>query len=255
MRAELDQVVGATKRWQFSVGCTWAAAVIQARTTLGSRERGGEVLRFVVFAGITSSVGLVAYALVHYPGLRTGVVTWASMAVFLVVLFVYGTVTMSLSRGVSPEISLPRRYGLAGGLIIGGAWLAALSPPQDLKAWVAFPLVVALFGPACVAALAGRQHDDVRIGTRAALWTGIVGGLGVFIVWATTTYASAGGPYDAGTLRDFRNSHATDLTTYVVSDNLGSALVLLLLIPTFALAVGSLTAQIASRTSRIRGHE
>ena len=251
MRAELDQVVGTLKRWHFSVGCSWAAAVIRARTTLGSRERGGEVLRLLVFAGITSSVGLVAYGLVRYPGLRTGVVVWASMAVFLVVLFVYGTITISLSRGVSPEISLPRRYGLAGGLIIGGAWLAALSPPQHLKAWVAFPLAVALFGPAFVAALAGRHHHDMRIGTRAALWAGIVGGLGVFIVWVTTTYASAGGPYDAGTLHGFHSSHATDLTTYAISDNLGSALVLLLLIPTFALAVGSLTAQIASRTSRI----
>ena len=38
MRAELDQVVGAVKRWQFSVGCTWAAAAIRARTTLGSRR-------------------------------------------------------------------------------------------------------------------------------------------------------------------------------------------------------------------------
>ena len=251
MRAELDQVVGAVKRWQFSVGCTWAAAVIRARTALGSRERGGEVLRLVVFAGITSSLGLVVYGLVQYPGLRTGVVVWASMTAFLAVLFIYGTVTISLSRGDSPEISLPRRYGLAGGLIIGGAWLAALSPPHDLKAWVAVPLVVALFGPACVAALAGRQHRDVRIGTRAALWAGIVGGLGVFVVWVATTYAGAGGPYDAGTMRDFHSSHATDLTTYAISDNLGSALVLLLLIPTFALAVGSLTAQIATRTSRV----
>jgi hypothetical protein len=111
------------------------------------------------------------------------------------------------------------------------------------------PLIVALLGPACVAALAARQGNDITAGTRAALWSGIVGGLGVFIVWVTATYADNGGPYDAGVLRDFHNSHARDLATYAVSDNLGSGLVLLLLIPTVALAVGSLTARLASGPS------
>ena len=68
-------------------------------------------------------------------------------------------------------------------------------------------------------------------------------GLGVFIVWVVTTYASDGRPYDAGMIRDFHHSRASDLATYAVSDNLGSALVLLLLIPTLALAIGSLTAR------------
>ena len=61
----------------------------------------------------------------------------------------------------------------------------------------------------------------------------------------TTTYANDGRPYDAGTLRDFHHSQAHDLATYAVSDNLGSGLVLLLVIPTVAIAVGSLTARFA----------
>jgi hypothetical protein len=62
----------------------------------------------------------------------------------------------------------------------------------------------------------------------------------VFIVWTTVTYANAGGPYDSGLVNDFRKSGAHDLTTYAISDNLGSGLVLLLLIPTVAFALGSL---------------
>jgi len=68
----------------------------------------------------------------------------------------------------------------------------------------------------------------------------------VFIVWVTVTYTHAGGPYDPGLIRDFYKSGAPDLTTYGVSDNLGSGLVLLLMIPTVALALGSLTARLSA---------
>ena len=221
MRAELDQVVGRRRRWRFSLGCAWAAAVIRMRATVSSREPGGTGLRVVVFTALLAAAGLVAYGLIHYPGLRSDSHVWPAVAVFLAVLLVYAAVTLALSRGVSSRAISSRRYGLVGGVIIGGAWLAALSPAEAFKSWVALPLVVALFGPACVAALASRRSNDVATGTRAALWSGIVGGLGVFIVWVTTTYADNGRPYDAGVLRDFHNSHAPDLATYAVSDNLG----------------------------------
>jgi hypothetical protein len=95
---------------------------------------------------------------------------------------------------------------------------------------VFLPLLVALFGPAIVAAVAGRRTRDSRTGTLAALWSGLVGGLTVFIVWVSVTYANAGGPYDVGLVKDFHKSGAHDLATYAVSDNLGSGLVLLLMI-------------------------
>ena len=212
---------------------------------MGPRERGGERLRAVVFAGIAGAAGLVAYGLARYPGLRTENGVWASVALFISVLAIYGTITLALSRGMSPETVFARRYGLAGGVLVGVAWLAALAPPHVLKAWVALPLATAVLAPACIAGLAARRRDATT-GTRAALWSGIVGGLGIFVVWVTTTYARNGGPYDAGMLRDFHNSKARDLATYAVSDNLGSALVLLLLVPMLALAIGSLTAQLAS---------
>ena len=249
MRAELDRLVERRQRRRFALGCIRAAAVIRARTTLASREPGGEALRLLVFTGIAAAVGLVAYGLTHYRGLRSGFTVWASVAVFLVLLLVYAAVTLVLSRGLSPQAVSARRYGLAGGVAVAISWLLALSPTHALKGWVAVPLLVALLGPACIAALAARSGRNAATGARAALWSGIVAGLGVFVVWVTATYAEAGGPYDTGTLRDFHSSHAADIATYFVGDNLGSGLVLLLLVPAVALAVGSLTARLGAPAS------
>jgi hypothetical protein len=69
-------------------------------------------------------------------------------------------------------------------------------------------------------------------------------------VWVTATYLRDGLPYDHGLIRDFHRSGATDLATYAVSDNLGSGLMLLLLVPTVALAVGFLSARLASKATR-----
>ena len=63
-----------------------------------------------------------------------------------------------------------------------------------------------------------------------------MGGLLVFTVWMTATYARDGRPYDAQLLRDLPHSGAPDLATLAVSDALASALTLLILIPLTALA-------------------
>ena len=73
----------------------------------------------------------------------------------------------------------------------------------------------------------------------------MVGGLLVFAVWMTATYARDGRPFDAQLLRDFPRGGAPDLATLAVSDALASALPLLILIPLAALAFGSLGARLA----------
>ena len=110
------------------------------------------------------------------------------------------------------------------------------------------PLAVALVAPIVVAALAAHSSHDAGVGRAAALWSGLVGGLLVFIVYVTVTYAGDGRPYDAQTLRDFHASGARDLVTYAVADDLGGALSMLVIIPVVALALGSLTSARASAT-------
>jgi hypothetical protein len=244
MRAELDGVHGGRARWGFSLGCARASGLVRARVTLTSRERGGASLRAVVFASVVAAVALAAYGVVRYPGLPFGHDTWAYVSVFAILLVFYAGITLTLSGGATLLVAAARHYGLAGGLAIGSAWFLVLSPPDDLKNWVLAPLAVTLLGPACIAALAARSARDVTAGTRAALWSGIVGGLVSFIVWMTATYVRDGRPYDAGLLRDFHHSGSPDLATYAVRNDFGSGLTLLVLVPVVALAFGSLGARL-----------
>ena len=247
MRSELDHVRGVRARRRFSLGCVWAAGLIHARASFRRPASGAARMRALVFYGIAAALILAVYGLVEYPGLRSGGNAWASLPAFLTLLLGYAAITLALSSSRTAQAGVARRYGLAGGLTLGAAWFLIFSPGDLLKGWVILPLAVALLGPACVGALAGRSARDARIGTQAALWSGLVGGLAVFIIWVAATYLRDGRPYDPGLLRDFHRSGARDLATYAVSDDLGSGLVLLLLVPTVALALGSLSARLAAR--------
>ena len=135
------------------------------------------------------------------------------------------------------------------GLAVGAGWLLGIAAARGPQGMGLLPLLIAPWVRGA-AAVAGHRSRDWRTGTLTALWSGLVAGLTVFIVWATETYANAGGPYDAGLVKDFHSSGAHDLSTYAVSDDLGSGLVLLLLIPTIALALGSLSARVGAATRR-----
>jgi hypothetical protein len=115
------------------------------------------------------------------------------MIVFLATILAYGLLAHVLSRGVSRQSVASRRFGLVGGPAVGAGWLLGIAPPAALKGWVFLPLLIALFGPPVAAAVAGHRSRDWRTGTLAALWSGLVGGMSVFIVWAALTYANAGG--------------------------------------------------------------
>jgi hypothetical protein len=241
MRAELAHVDGSRARWQFSVGCAWAAGRIWARATATAPERVGVC---TVAAGVVASVALAAYGLTRYPEPLAGHDTWAAIAAFATLLIIYALITLALSGSATRPADTARRYGVAGGVALGCAWFLILSPPAPLKQWVLAPVGVALLGPACVAALAARSGQTVIAGTRAALWSGIVGGLLAFVVWMTATYARDGRPYDAGLLRDFHHSGSSHLATYAVRNAFGTGLLALLLIPVVALAFGSLGARL-----------
>ena len=222
MRAELHQVGGRRERWRFSFGCARASALIRVE----SREPGGAVLRAVVLAGIPAAAALAVYGLVRYPSLRSDPHAWASLAGVLALVLAYGALAMALARGTAPGALAARRWGLAAGLLTGGAWYLVLAPPVALRAWVLVPLLVALLAPACAAVIAPR----------AALWSGVVGGLVAGVAWVVAAYVHDGRPYDVGLVRDFHTSGAHDLAAYAVSGDLATGLWLLFAIPFLALA-------------------
>ena len=243
MLGELDQARERRSRWRFSLGCAWAAG----RIRLQSPEAGGACLRAVILGCAALSLALVGYGLVLYPGLRSEPNVWGAMAVFLALL-TYTGLALVLARGVSRQSIAARRFGLGGGLATGAGWLLGIAPPAALKGWVFLPLLIALIAPALATTIAGHRSGNSRTGNLTALWSGLVAGLTVFIVWTTFTYLNAGGPYDSGLVNDFRTSGRHDLPTYAVSDNLGSGLILLLLIPTVALALGTLGTRLLNAT-------
>jgi hypothetical protein len=250
MRSELAQVRGVRARWRFSAGCALAAVRIRTRLSVGRPAPGAAPARAVVLSGIGGAFVLVAYGLVRYPELRASANLWPSVAAFVAVLVAYAATTLALSSSGSQQAGVARRYGVAGGVVVGAAWFVIFSPTGLLKGWVAVPLAVVLFGPAAVSALAGRAARDARTATHAALWSGIVGGLVVFAVWVIASYVRDGRPYDGGLLQDFHRSGDSSLAAYAVGENLGSGLALLVLVPVVALALGSLTGRLAARPAR-----
>jgi hypothetical protein len=245
MLAELTGVVGARARWRFSFGCIRAVIALCTRANLTAPERGGRAVRVLVLAASATAVALAVYGLARYPGLRSGIGTWLAFATFLVIIAGYAFTALALSRGATAQARTARRYGLAAGLAIGSAWLMILAPAEVSKSLVFLPLGVALIGPLLVAYFAGRACRDARAATGAAILSGLVGGLFVFIVWVAATYSDDGRPYDAQMLRDFHRSGSHDLAAYAVGDNLGTAIGLLVIIPVVALALGSLSARLA----------
>jgi hypothetical protein len=243
MLAELCEPSDLRRRWRFSLGCVRAATAMRIRASLVGRDRGGNAMRAVLLGSVFAAGALIVYGLVRYPGLPGSTGAGSAGAGLVAMLAIDAVLLLSLLRGATPQATRARRLGLIGGIVVGVAWLVVLDP-AGLKSWVAFPLLIALACPAAVAADTARRSGPAATAagtpTAAALWTGVVGGLLVFVVWATTTYLRAGRPYDAQLVRDFDHSGAHDLATYAIAGNLDSAVGLLAVIPIVCLALGSL---------------
>jgi hypothetical protein len=247
MMSELDAARASRARWAFCLGCVRATVAMRARASLGGRRRDGDGVRVVVLVAAVAALALGGYGLVRYPLLRAGDGAWAAALVLPALLVGYVGCALGLSHGTGPAAAAARRHGLAGGILVGASWLLAMFPTASLKEWVFVPLAFAMLGPAGVAVLSVRASRDPKAATAAALWCGLVAGLLVFVIWVTATYLHDGRPFDPQLIRDFHASGARDLTTYAVGDDLGAALGMLLIIPTVALAFGSLAARLGRR--------
>lgn len=199
----------------------------------------------VVLGAVAAPLALAGYGLIRYPLRGAGDGFWPGVLTLLAVLLGYVAGALGLSRGMTPAAVRARRYGLLGGIPVGMSWLAAIFPTAPLKEWVLVPLALAMLGPASVALLTRRATRDAKAARAAGMWSGLVGGLFVFVIWVSATYLHGGRPFDPQLIRDVHASGAPDLTAYAVSDNLGAALGMLVIIPTVALAVGSLAARSA----------
>jgi hypothetical protein len=140
------------------------------------------------------------------------------------------------------------RVGVIG-LISGGAqavvWLAAA---MSLGSAASIPLLCCLpLTPIAVGVVAARGGRGRAAGRRGALVSAVVAALAVFLVLAADTVLTGGRPYDVGQLRDFAGSGYRDIATYAVSDDLGTEMVLLLLMSAVTGLFGFAGASLATR--------
>jgi hypothetical protein len=242
MAAELAQVHGRRARWRFALGCAGGTMLVPPR-----RGESGRVVIVLVTAGAAGCVGLVCYGLARYPGIVTGPRTWLILAVFAAVLAGFALAVATLARRG------PASFGLAAGLAVAAAWIIAgglaLSRGDAEPAFFWFLAVLPL-APLAAGAAAARRGRTGTEGRGGVLISAVVASLALFAVLAARALITARGPYDPGQVRDFHGSGMPSLAAYAVSDNLGTAMALMLLTFTMTAVLGCTAATVAARVLR-----
>ena len=128
---------------------------------------------------------------------------------------------------------------LAGGSIACSWFAVGFAASVGAPAPVSMALLALGPGVAAVAGAWATGRSSWRVGTQCVGLASLLAGFALFLLWGGQTVALAGRPYDPGLVRDFRTSGAPDLATYAVSDSLGSAMMLLLLVPLVSLVSGA----------------
>jgi hypothetical protein len=239
MVGELERIEKRSKRWRFSLGCLVAALLVPPR-----RADSGRLVVGLVAAVAAGCVALTSYGLVRYPGVLAGRGTWSALATFVAVLT--GLVLMTaiiVRRGGAGIVEL------AGGVAVAAVWIlvgfvAVWHSSASALSWLLLALPLSALA---VGAAGTRRGKNGTAGRQAALVTAAVAGMVLFLVLAADALMTAGGPYDAGQIQDFPQSGLPNMATYAVSDNLGTAMALLLLASTTTAVVGVIGATITAR--------
>jgi hypothetical protein len=248
MIAELGHLHGRSSRRRFVAGCL-RAIVLAPRAT----DEHGRSLVGVIAAAAAGCVGLVAYGLIHYPGLHTGPGIWVATAAFLAALVVY----LLTAVVVVGRLTGPRRQALVPLTLIGGAavavlwWLVGVAAASS---WVpgVLPVVLIPVGSVALGGVAAWRGRSAAAGRQVAVLAALLAGPLLVLGWVGVAVLTGGQPYVPGLVRDFHASGAPDLATYAVDDNLGTGMMLLLLVPLLTWTLGSAGAS-ALATARLRG--
>jgi len=245
MVAELSHLHGRGRRRRFVAGCLRAILLAPQ-----AQDGPGRSVVGVVAAATLGCVGLVAYGLVHYPGVRTGAGVWVAVAGCLAALATY-LVTAVVVVG---RLTESRRALLPIALLGGSAvavlwWLVGVAATSS---WVpgVLPVVLIPLGALALGAAAAWRGRSALAGRQVVLLAALLAGLLLFLGWVGAAVLTGGQPYDPGLVRDFHASGAADLATYAVDDDLGTGMMLLLLVPMLTWALGSVGASLIADRHR-----
>jgi hypothetical protein len=178
--------------------------------------------------------------IIPYPGLRTGWGWIIDLAVFLAIVAGYSLAGVHLGRLGS---AAARRAGLLAGApaALCGWWIA-----QSNGGAIGYAAMLVIALPCAIAAtIVAKRQQRTDQAAVAAMCAALSAGLFAFVSYVATTYATLRPP-TAALLQEFARSGAHDYRSWVVGDDLGGAVFLLLFIPVLATALGILFARLAS---------
>jgi len=196
------------------------------------------VVTLGVFVAAIASLSVVAVAFVRYPAVVSGAGTWLAVGIFAAVLTTYVVVAVNAGPRLV-ETRLTVASAVAGALI-AASWLGigVNTTVGGSAAVMVALLVLGLLVGLALGWLATTRSGSSDVGLACVALTALTAGFALFLVWAGWAVATGGRPYDAGLLRDFTSSGVADLATYAVNDSLGTAMILLLLVPLLSATTG-----------------
>jgi hypothetical protein len=211
-----------------------AAALRGARPPAGPRL----AIAALMLAGVTAVIVATTYVALAHPTAAADPTHLFSMVL-----------AVTLAGYVGAAVTPPARsgpalwYGSAAALISGLVWLV----PLLTDATGGYAMLAGAVLVLTTSSLAAARTRSIRTGILTGLWAGLVGALILFIIGVPATlYAAHHTVIDPATLADFRRSGLPDMTTYLISDNLGGLVLMLLLLPLWNLLLGMLGGTLGS---------
>jgi hypothetical protein len=216
-----------------------AVLVASFRPDLAVRSPGGIGMRGFVLVGVPACIAVVLVGIGQYPEAGDDPLHLYTL-VFALVLAAYAWIALFPPAPLRPAGGrVATRWALLAGLLAAGLWV--LGSVAGDRAWNPAIAPVAFLAAQSVPAFAaaGSQRTAAR-GAALGLWTGLVAGVAFCVGLLAATYVSIGAYAAVPSLvADFRASGQASLGSYVVSDNLGAAVVMLVMLPAIGLAAGA----------------
>jgi hypothetical protein len=211
-----------------------------AGRTTTTRDAGPAIVT-VMACGVIACAVLAVWAARYYPQpADSRDHRYALLCPLLAVLL--GTY-LAIVLGLPQRLPGGRRAahcGLVAAVLMGAVWTVGFLLHEQFglptTGWAWLPVLAA---PLAAGALATRHNGHTGQGAIAGLWTGLFGGLAQYIVTMTTTYSSISWyARDRQTISDALVHHQLS-AVWIVGDNLGGSIFLMMVIPVLGLLLGA----------------
>jgi len=231
-----------------------------ARQVIGHFVRGGSSgLRNALLAGLVLAVFVMAFSFSRFSAGQTHTDPHSARNLLIVsaMLTVYAYTAVRRTHPVSADDEYVLQLGTRWGVAIAAAWIGSLI---SLNLGIPIGILLAVCGvalPFAAGAQVGIKTDRVRMGFRAGLWSGFIGGLLVFFALAPMGYIQGMIPGLPGAeIPSAQPYTAAQYLAVNVMDALGGAMAFLFMIcPLLGVAGGIVGGWAGIRLARTGGND